>query len=107
MKARLLGLDPGVRTRKITLRNLPVLVGRSHDADVRVVDSWISRIHCEIGEMDGTLVVRDLESTNGTLINGEHVEEAPLLPGDRLTMGITSFRVEYKRAAKKSVLAAV
>ena len=96
-----------MRTRKIAIRNLPVVVGRSHDVDVRVVDSWISRIHCEISELDGTLVVRDLESTNGTLINGEQIKEALLLPGDRLTVGITSFRVDYKRAAKNSGLAAV
>jgi pSer/pThr/pTyr-binding forkhead associated (FHA) protein len=107
MKPRLFGLDPGVPLRKITLQSLPAVVGRSHDADVRVVDSWISRRHCEISEMDGMLVVRDLESTNGTLINGEHIQEALLLPGDRLTVGITSFRVQYKRAASKSGTTAV
>jgi pSer/pThr/pTyr-binding forkhead associated (FHA) protein len=97
MKAKLIGLDPGVSRRKIDLRRLPATVGRSPQADVRVQDSWISRLHCEISRLDDVLVVRDLESTNGTLVNGQHVREALLLPGDRLTVGISTFRVHYKR----------
>jgi pSer/pThr/pTyr-binding forkhead associated (FHA) protein len=81
----------------LVLKQLPATVGRSSKADVRLTDRWVSRIHCEISEINGTLVVRDLESSNGTSVNGQYVEEALLLPGDRLTLGISSFHVRYQR----------
>jgi pSer/pThr/pTyr-binding forkhead associated (FHA) protein len=43
------------------------------------------------------LVVRDLDSRNGTTVNGQYIKEAHLLPGDRLRVGLTSFKVWYKR----------
>ena len=63
----------------------------------------MSRVHCEISEIDGILLVRDLDSHNGTLVNGEHIKEAHLLPGDRLTVGLTSFEVQYERSPDRSL----
>jgi hypothetical protein len=57
------------------------------------------RVQCEIS---GTLLVRDLDSRNGTLVNGQYIEAAHLLPGDRLTVGLTSFEVRYKRRQRRS-----
>ncbi len=81
---------------------LPAVIGRSPEADVCLDDCWTSRVHCEISQMDGTLVVKDLESSNETLVNGKTVSEALLLPGDRLTVGITRFDVHYKQGKPKS-----
>lgn len=100
MKVKLIGLDPGAARQKIVLDRLPAVLGRSPAADRAVGDRWVSRIHCEISQLEGTLVVRDLESSNGTLVNGRRVDEALLLPGDRLTVGITSFEVRYRRIAR-------
>lgn len=100
MKAKLFAVDPGVAGQKLVVDRFPTTIGRSRDADLRVDDRWISRIHCEISDLEGSLVVRDLESTNGTLVNGHRVREALLLPGDRLTVGISSFEVRYNRSAK-------
>jgi pSer/pThr/pTyr-binding forkhead associated (FHA) protein len=47
-------------------------------------------------------LVRDLDSKNGTAVNGQYVKEAHLLPGDRLTVGLTSFQVQYKRSPSRS-----
>jgi len=69
-------------------------------------DLWASHVHCEISESNGTLVVRDLESRNGTLVNGETITEAILMPGDVLTIGITCFEVQYKRRKSESSAAA-
>jgi pSer/pThr/pTyr-binding forkhead associated (FHA) protein len=80
----------------IVLAGLPAIVGRSPQVDVHLDDPWVSRVHCEISQVNGTLVVRDLESRNGTLVNGEHIQEAHLLPGDQLTVGMTSVEVRYK-----------
>ena len=97
MRANLISLNPLTPDVRIGLGELPATVGRSSQADVCLGDRWTSRIHCEISEISGTLVVRDLESKHGTFVNGEQVREAHLLPGDRLTVGLSSFEVQYER----------
>ena len=105
MKVRLTRLGFGALQRRIRLKHLPVVLGRSVDADVHLDDQWASRCHCEISEANGTLVVRDLGSRNGTLVNGQYVQEARLNPGDRLTIGLNTFEVWYKRRADTPISA--
>jgi pSer/pThr/pTyr-binding forkhead associated (FHA) protein len=97
MKSALVSIDVSMPERRIGLDRLPTTVGRGWHADVRLVDRCASRVHCEISEINGTLVVRDLKSKNGTSVNGQYVEEALLLPGDRLKVGISRFEVQYER----------
>lgn len=75
------------------LRNLPMTVGRGLDVNIRVLDRWVSRLHCELVHVDGKLIVRDLESRYGTLVNRQHVSEHVLQPGDLLTIGMTTLFV--------------
>ena len=96
MKVRLVSAQPRISKSSVALDKFPAIVGRSDQADVRLDDQWISRIHCEISELSGKMIVRDLGSRNGTLVNGEYIQEAHLLPGDRLTIGMTSFEARYK-----------
>jgi pSer/pThr/pTyr-binding forkhead associated (FHA) protein len=103
MKAELVSLGPLTPPLRIALGSLPAILGRGSGADIRLDDRWISRIHCEISEISGTLVVRDLESRHGTFVNGQHVAEAHLLPGDRLSVGLTSFEVKYRRRKRNRV----
>ena len=51
-------------------------------------------------------MVRDLESRNGTLVNGNHITESPLMPGDKLTVGMSSFEAQYRLDKKRSLAAA-
>jgi pSer/pThr/pTyr-binding forkhead associated (FHA) protein len=63
-------------------------VGRATGADFIVDAALVSRVHCRLTALpDGQLEVRDLESTNGTFVNGERVEQAHLTDGDRLQVG--------------------
>ena len=63
-------------------------VGRSTGADFIVDASLVSRVHCRLtASGDDTLEVRDMESTNGTLVNGERVEARMLVSGDRIQVG--------------------
>jgi pSer/pThr/pTyr-binding forkhead associated (FHA) protein len=63
-------------------------VGRATGADFIVEAPLVSRVHCRLTVApDGTLEVRDLESTNGTFVNGQRVETARLKSGDRLGVG--------------------
>jgi pSer/pThr/pTyr-binding forkhead associated (FHA) protein len=81
----------------ILLTSFPVEIGRGPDADVRLDDIYVSRRHCEIVATDAALVVHDLDSKNGTFVNGVRTEHSPLCPGDVLTLGGMSFVVQAAR----------
>lgn len=94
MEASKLLSDVGlILAGEFPLDHLPLIIGRRPDADIRVTDRWASRCHCEIAESNGALVVRDLGSSHGTLLNGHFITESSLTPGDRLTVGLTTFFV--------------
>src|SRR6188768_961900 len=63
-------------------------IGRAIGADFIVDAALVSRVHCRLTALpDGQLEVRDLESTNGTFVNGQRIEAARLSDGDRLQIG--------------------
>ena len=63
-------------------------IGRATGADFIVDAPLVSRVHCRLTALpDGQLEVRDLNSTNGTFINGERIESRLLASGDRLGVG--------------------
>jgi pSer/pThr/pTyr-binding forkhead associated (FHA) protein len=63
-------------------------VGRAVGADFIIDAPLVSRVHCRLTALPGgDLEVKDLESTNGTFVNGERVQTARLASGDRLRVG--------------------
>lgn len=98
MKLTLLSTDTALPAYQITLRGTPVRLGRSGPG-IRLDDPRVSHFHCTLVEIAGNVVVRDLGSQWGTLVNGSLVTEAVLLPGDTLTLGGSSFRAEYRSRA--------
>ncbi len=64
-----------------------VVLGRSRTCELTLPGSDASRRHAEIGPGRAGFVVRDLNSTNGTYVNGERVDEHTLQPGDRIQIG--------------------
>jgi pSer/pThr/pTyr-binding forkhead associated (FHA) protein len=90
------GGDP-TRNPVATVERFPAIVGRGSLATVHLDDGFVSRLHCEIDRLDRTLTIRDLGSRHGTFVNGLKVSQAPLLPGDKLTVGITNLSVYYDR----------
>jgi pSer/pThr/pTyr-binding forkhead associated (FHA) protein len=63
-------------------------IGRSTGADFIVDAALVSRVHCRLSALpNGELEVRDLESTNGTFLNGVRVEAARVTSGDHLKVG--------------------
>lgn len=63
-------------------------IGRSTGADFIVDAALVSRVHCRLTALPGgDLEVRDLDSTNGTFVNGTRIEAVQLATGDRLTVG--------------------
>jgi pSer/pThr/pTyr-binding forkhead associated (FHA) protein len=63
-------------------------IGRAAGADFIVDAALVSRVHCRVTALpDGGLEVRDLDSTNGTFVNGHRIETARLTSGDRIQVG--------------------
>lgn len=73
-----------------------VVVGRAKDVDFRVDDPNVSRRHAAIYWADGSLMVTDLDSTNGTMVNGYPVTSSVLGPNDVLTIGECRITVETR-----------
>ncbi len=66
------------------------VIGRSHRADIRLDDDSISRMHVKLN-LDGTAVtIEDLNSSNGTLVNGERIHKEQLRDGDKIRVGETT-----------------
>jgi len=75
--------------REVQLRSPVVLIGRGPQADIRLSDPAVSRRHAELRLDTDPPVVTDLNSTNGTRLNGVLVNTAPLADGDRIAVGET------------------
>jgi Protein of unknown function (DUF3662)/FHA domain len=75
------------RSRTVSERS--VVLGRSRECDVRVDDPNVSRRHAELRQEGATYWLVDLDSTNGTELNGKRVSRAKLADGDRITLGST------------------
>lgn len=63
------------------------IIGRGQRADIRMLDDGISREHCEIVAENEKLVLRDLNSTNGTYCKGVRVTRHELVDGDKILVG--------------------
>ena len=64
-----------------------VLLGRSSEAQLRLHDADSSRQHARIVCAGGRWVLHDLDSTNGTWVNGKRIQSHELRPGDRIEVG--------------------
>jgi pSer/pThr/pTyr-binding forkhead associated (FHA) protein len=96
MSTRLVALDGGP---DIPLNRELIVVGRNPLCDVRLHSFRVSRRHCCLIDVDGEVVVRDLGSLNGTLINGWRVEAGRIRPGDTLTIANLRYRLEKGQLA--------
>lgn len=86
----ILKLKNGVATGTVFALKLGVTrIGRGEGNDYRVPDQSVSHIHCEFHlDNEGFLFVKDLDSSNGTFINGERIhDECRLIPGQTLSLG--------------------
>jgi phosphoserine phosphatase RsbU/P len=72
----------------VPLQALPLTIGRSAPSQLILDDSTISRHHCRLDRHDDSIILTDLDSTNGTFINGERVHGPVVLEdGARITIG--------------------
>ncbi len=75
------------------LPNREIVVGRSSDLDMVLVEDMVSRKHAKIATHEGQLVIQDLGSTNGTFVNGEKIKKTRLKEGDRVLIGTSILKL--------------
>ncbi|MFJ3672423.1 FHA domain-containing protein [Streptomyces sp. NPDC090106] len=86
--------------QSVVLGEAPVTFGRKSDNDVIIVSVSASRFHAEIVAENGTYVLHDRGSRNGTFVNEQRVERHELAPGDTIRIGDETFLFETQEAVE-------
>jgi hypothetical protein len=81
------GPNAGSRYVLLPEGSLVVTIGRHPDSDIFLDDITVSRRHAEISHNEGTFWAHDVGSLNGTYLNRQSIENAPLASGDELQVG--------------------
>ena len=72
-----------------------IVIGRSSELDMVLVEDMVSRKHAKITTDDKTVSIQDLGSTNGTFVNGEKIRKVELKDGDRILIGTSIVKLVY------------
>lgn len=103
---RLTVLRPNLAPQKIDTREPLITLGRATDCTIPISDRYLSRRHAEIAFDHNAWVVRDLGSSNGTLLNGSRLTgSAPLRPGDRIALGDSEIVFESDVSSQSQLIA--
>jgi S1-C subfamily serine protease len=76
--------------------------GRSDSADFVIASDVVSALHCELTITGGSYRLKDLDSSNGTFVNGDRISEVKLKPGDTVHMGTAAFVLTNGRLERQS-----
>jgi len=91
---KLVVLTAGMTGRTHELKVDKTTIGRVEDNAFQIAEPSVSSHHCEVLLHGGDVVIKDLNSTNGTFINGEKISESVLKPGQVLRLGQVEIRLE-------------
>ncbi len=95
--------DSTETTRYLPIYTLPFVIGRREDLPLTLTNKTVSTLHAEIAEAGGSLVVRDLGSTNGTYVNGRRIRgPVPLDEDDLVQFANMAYRVRQQAANDSS-----
>jgi predicted component of type VI protein secretion system len=85
------------RRKVFTMQTTTAVIGRAHGNAFRIPSAQVSRRHCRLLVEGGLVKVEDMESVNGTFLNGRRIKGTEYVrPGDRLEVGPVAFTVEYE-----------
>jgi len=96
--AKLVLLSAGMTGRTHDLKAEKTTIGRVEDNMFQIAEPSVSSHHCEVLLRENEVIVRDLNSTNGTYINGEKITDSPIKPGQILRLGQVEMRLETDAA---------
>lgn len=88
-KCQLIAVEGDDKGKKYNLSKNVTTMGKKEDNDIVFSDKTVSRNHAEIEYKADSFLLKDLDSTNGTYVNGTRVKGAYLLPGDHVKIGRT------------------
>ena len=97
--AKLVILTQGLTGRAHELNVDRTTIGRVEDNLFQIAEPSVSSHHCEVLLRGSDVVIKDLNSTNGTFINGEQITESVLKPGQTLRLGQVELKLETGKAA--------
>ena len=99
------GVDKGRVYRDLPI---PVTIGREEGNGLRLNDERVSRFHAKVQTEDGDVILTDLDSTNGTRVNGTAIQIRRLRPGDQVSIGrsMLLFGTMEEIAARKATVPA-
>ncbi|MBM4034158.1 MAG: HD domain-containing protein [Planctomycetes bacterium] len=91
---------------QVKVRSGEVLsVGRSGESDLQLLGLGVSRFHCVLEEHGGELVIADLNSSNGTFVNGQRVKRQPVRQGDEIEVGTIKLVVDQAPQRRGAAIA--
>jgi pSer/pThr/pTyr-binding forkhead associated (FHA) protein len=96
--AKLVIQNQGMSGRMCELHTDRTTIGRVEDNTFQIADPSVSSHHCEVHLRGSDIVIRDLNSTNGSFINNEKITEQVLKPGQTLRLGQVELRLEAEGA---------
>ena len=89
---------------KLPLKNRTITFGRSSKSDIKIDDQMMSGQHFSLTlTQNRILTVKDLESTNGTFLNGSKIENSKIFIGDQISVGATVFTLDKASMNKHEV----
>jgi pSer/pThr/pTyr-binding forkhead associated (FHA) protein len=100
--ARLVVITKNFAVAPHDLNDKWITIGRADDNLFQIDEPTISNRHCEARLTGGELVVRDMQSTNGTFVDGEKITAGTLKPGQTLRLGLVELRLEVPAPAAKA-----
>ena len=92
--AKLVVLSEGFSGRTLELKPGKISIGRVDDNAFPIAEASVSSHHCEVSLQGTDLQIVDLDSTNGTFINGEQIKQGVLKPGQILRLGQVELRLD-------------
>lgn len=102
--AKLVVITESLKGLSHELKEERTTVGRLDDNTFQIAEASVSSHHCEILLKGTDVVIKDLNSTNGTYINGEKISEAPLKGGQTLRLGNVDLKLDGPASSAKKAL---
>lgn len=94
----LVPLDNCLPSTPITLKKFPAIIGRHPECELQILHPLLSRRHVRFYTKKGDVWMQDLESLNGTTLNGQAVTlPSPIKTGDEIALPCHRFRAEVSR----------
>lgn len=88
-----------VPKKTVNLKDGAITIGRSDDNDIQIKDSTVSSQHAKIVTYYEASYIEDLGSTNGTFVNGKRIQKHILNPGDVVSLGTHTLKMENEQGS--------